>query len=90
MRVAIIISTFDSPEWLDRVLVGYRHQTHVPWQVVVADDGSGAETMAVVERHRRKGLPQVEHVWHHHDGFRKCRILNRGIERALSTFTPAA
>jgi glycosyltransferase involved in cell wall biosynthesis len=86
MRVSVIISTFDSPEWLDRVLLGYRHQTHVPWQVVVADDGSGAATMAVVERHRRTGLPRLEHVWHRHEGFRKCRILNRGIERATGDY----
>jgi glycosyltransferase involved in cell wall biosynthesis len=86
MRVSVIISTFDSPEWLDRVLVGYRHQTHAPWQVVVADDGSGAATMAVVERHRRTGLPQLVHVWHRHEGFRKCRILNRAIDRATGDY----
>lgn len=86
MRASVIISTFDSPEWLDKVLFGYRCQTRPPWEVIVADDGSGPETTAVVHRHRRTGQRPLVHVWHPHQGFRKCRILNRAIERATGDY----
>lgn len=86
MRVTVIVSTYDSPRWLDKSLWGYRCQTHVPWEVVVADDGSGPETLAVLHRHRDIGRRPLVHVWHPHRGFRKCRILNRAIEQATGDY----
>lgn len=82
MRVSVIISTFDSPLWLEKVLWGYRCQTWTPWEVIVADDGSGPETTCVIARHRGTGQRPLQHVWHPHRGYRKCSILNRAIERA--------
>lgn len=86
MRISVIVSTFDSPESLDKVLWGYRCQTHTPWEVIVADDGSGPETVGVVHRHRGTGRRPLVHVWHPHQEFRKCRILNRAIERATGDY----
>lgn len=82
MNVSVIISTFDSPAWLEKSLWGYRSQTHTDFEVVVADDGSGAETALVIERMRRTTKLRIAHVWHRHEGFRKCRILNQAILEA--------
>lgn len=86
MHISVIISTFDSPRWLEHALWGYACQTHSPREIIVADDGSGPETLAVIRRHRDLGLRRLVHVWHPHDGFRKCRILNRAIERATGDY----
>jgi glycosyltransferase involved in cell wall biosynthesis len=86
MQISVIISTFDSPCWLDLALWGYAVQTVRPLEVIVADDGSGPETRLVIERHRQRHRFPVRHVWHHHRGFRKCRILNRAIERASAGY----
>ena len=80
--ISVILSTYNQPDWLAKVLWGYTAQTHQDFQVVIADDGSGEATRAVVEQFRdRQGL-QVKHVWHADDGFQKCAILNRAIAAA--------
>lgn len=79
MRLSVIVSTYNKPHDLERVLWGYAAQTDRGFELLVADDGSGPETAAVVERVRREaGLPVV-HVWHQDRGFRKSGIMNRAI-----------
>lgn len=82
MRIAVIMTTFDTPEVLDRVLEGYAAQTRKPDEVVVADDGSGPETQAVVQRWNGAGLKVVKHVWQQNAGYRRSRILNIGVAAA--------
>ena len=86
MRVSVIISTYNSPEWLEKVLWGYAAQTTGDFEVVIADDGSTAETALVIERMRRKGRLHIAHVWHPDQGFRKCRILNRAIAESSGDY----
>jgi len=83
MRVAVILSTYRQPEWLRKTLWGYARQSHEDFVVVIADDGSGDETRAVVSEARAR-YPSLElrHVWQSDAGFRKCVILNRAIMAA--------
>jgi glycosyltransferase involved in cell wall biosynthesis len=79
MRVSVILATYNQPRWLEKVLWGYAAQTHRDFQLLIADDGSGADTAAVVQRARAElGLRPV-HVWHEDRGHRKCEILNRAV-----------
>jgi glycosyltransferase involved in cell wall biosynthesis len=79
MNIALILATYNQPEWLEKVLWGYAVQSVRDFQVVIADDGSGPETAAVVERVRAETGMALVHVWHPDEGFRKCEILNRAI-----------
>ena len=80
MRFSVVITTYNQPAWLERVLLGYSVQSFRDFEVLVADDGSDERTRAVIERLRpRLGVP-LHHVWHEDRGFRKCTILNRAIE----------
>ena len=79
MRISVIISTYNKPHFLERVLRGYSVQTRRDFQVVVADDGSGPETAALIERMRADTSLEILHVWHEDRGFRKTEILNRAI-----------
>ena len=74
----VIIATYEQPRLLQLTLLGYRHQSVSGFEVIVADDGSGPETAAVVEGAREEGLP-VGHVRHEHRGFRKNEILDRAV-----------
>jgi glycosyltransferase involved in cell wall biosynthesis len=78
MRAAVIVSTYNSPRSLERVLWGYAGQTYQRFELIVADDGSSEETRKLIERFASQSMP-VHHVWHPDDGFRKCTILNRAI-----------
>jgi glycosyltransferase involved in cell wall biosynthesis len=78
-RPSVIVTTYNQPRQLELVLWGYGAQTFRGFEVVVADDGSGPETRAVVERMRAETGLRIVHVWHEDRGFRKTEILNRAI-----------
>ncbi|WP_299531267.1 glycosyltransferase family 2 protein [Ulvibacterium sp.] len=82
--VSVIISTYNKPEWLQKVLWGFQCQTYKDFEVVIADDGSGRETKELIEQIREKVSFPIHHVWQEDDGFQKCRILNKAIQ-ATST-----
>ena len=77
MRIAVILSTYNSPERLSLVLDGYCVQSQADFEIVIADDGSGPTTRAVIDQARDEMGLNVRHVWHDDDGFRKCTIMNR-------------
>ena len=86
MRVSVIITTFDQPEQLEKVLWGYANQRHRGFELIVADDGSGPQTTEVIDRVAKLAGLDVIHVWHEHRGFRKTEILNRAIAAAGSEY----
>ncbi|MEN5116540.1 glycosyltransferase family 2 protein [Luteimonas sp. TWI662] len=83
---SLIISTYNHPDWLQRCLWGYAAQDRLDFELIVVDDGSGAPTRALIEA-MAPTLPfPLRHVWHEDAGFRKCTILNRGIEAAHADY----
>lgn len=86
MRISVVISTFNSPVWLEKVLWGYQCQIHQDFELVIADDGSDSKTRQVLERiHTDSGM-RINHVWQQDRGFRKCRILNKAIVAAAEKY----
>ncbi len=79
MFASVIFTTYNHPKWLEKTLWGFAAQTYRDFEIVVADDGSGAETRAVIERAQREIDIPIQHVWQEDDGFQKCRILNKAI-----------
>ncbi|HCF64561.1 MAG TPA: glycosyl transferase family 2 [Chitinophagaceae bacterium] len=79
MKMSVIITTYNAPEWLEKVLIGFDCQTFRDFEVVIADDGSDHRTRDLVERYRSIVSYPIVHVWHEDDGFRKCTILNKAI-----------
>lgn len=49
--IGVVISTYNSPAWLEKVLWGYLYQTHPADEIVIADDGSRDDTRALHTRH---------------------------------------
>lgn len=86
MRVSVIISTYNSPAWLEKVLWGYCYQTHRDFEVVIADDGSGEPTRALVDNFRKQAPYDIVHAWHEDDGFQKSRILNKAIGQSRTGY----
>lgn len=85
-EISVIITTFNAPDELWLVLVGYQMQTERNFEILIADDGSDSKTAAVIERFRQTCDIETHHVWHEDAGFRKCEILNRAIELANSDY----
>jgi glycosyltransferase involved in cell wall biosynthesis len=85
MRTCLIVTTYNWPEALHLTLASVMRQTLLPDEVIVADDGSGPATRAVVEHWRTAGLP-IEHVWQEDEGFRLARSRNRAIASARADY----
>ncbi|TPE44001.1 glycosyltransferase family 2 protein [Pontibacter mangrovi] len=79
MRASVIITTYNEPEWLRKVLIGYSVQDTLDFELIIADDGSGEDTRAVVEEFKGSYPVPLTHVWHPDEGYQKCVILNKGI-----------
>jgi glycosyltransferase involved in cell wall biosynthesis len=82
MRHSLVLTTYNRPDALRLVLESALHQTVMPGEVIVADDGSTDPTAAVVRglapRFAERGVA-LRHVWHPDEGFRAAAIRNRAL-----------
>ncbi len=84
--ISVIVTTYNREDALEAVLSALSRQSDRGFEVVVADDGSGAATAALVERWRpRLGVP-LGHVWQIDCGFRAAEIRNRAILAAQGDY----
>lgn len=84
MTIGIIISTYNNPAWLEKVLWGYLCQTRAADEIIIADDGSKPDTREMVMKYADT-LP-IKYVWHEDNGFRKTKILNEALKVAESDY----
>ena len=77
--ISLIVTTYNRADALEAVLAALARQTDRQFEAVIADDGSGPATAALIERWRsRIGVP-LSHVWQVDRGFRAAEIRNRAI-----------
>jgi glycosyltransferase involved in cell wall biosynthesis len=77
--VGVIISTYNHPGWLKKVLWGYANQSYTDFEIIIADDGSSPETKQMLEQAKKEIDLRIKHVWQPDLGFRKNSILNAAI-----------
>lgn len=77
--ISVIVTTYNREDALEAVLRSLAGQTDPDFEVLVADDGSGPATAALVAAWKAKAGHRVEHVWHPDDGFRAAEIRNRAV-----------
>ena len=86
VKASVIISTYNQPQWLQKVLWGYAVQTTKDFEIVIADDGSGIETKQLIETFQKASPITIKHVWQPDDGFQKTKILNKAILQTASDY----
>jgi glycosyltransferase involved in cell wall biosynthesis len=77
--ISVIVTTYNREDALDAALRALAHQSDRNFEIVVADDGSGADTARVVASWQTRLPLPLKHVRHEHRGFRGGEIRNRGI-----------
>src|SRR5258705_7026667 len=89
MRPSLVLTTYNRPDALALVLASVLQQTVPPGEVLVADDGSGEPTAAVMRtvgpRFAGRAIP-LHHVWQPDEGFRAAAIRNRALARACGEY----
>ena len=86
IEISVIISTYNNPLWLEKVLWSYNQQTFINFEIVIADDGSGEDTLEVIKTMSTKVSYPIKHVWHEDYGFRKTIILNKATLVAKANY----
>jgi len=84
--IAVVISTYNSPDFLRLVLNAYAHQSDQHFSVYVADDGSSDETRTMVEGMTASFPVPLHHIWHEDCGFRKSRIHNQAFQQVAEDY----
>ena len=87
-EVAVLVSTFEKPDHLRRVLVSLAMQERVggAMEVVVTDDGSGDQTREVVEAFAREVSFPIRFTTHPHAGFQLARCRNDGVRASRAGY----
>lgn len=86
MNVSLIVSTYNRPDALEVCLDSIRHQTVLPDEVVIGDDGSKDETKELIER-MKAGFPvPIVHVWQEDNGFRLAMMRNKSVAAASGNY----
>ncbi|MFM7720217.1 MAG: glycosyltransferase, partial [Sediminibacterium sp.] len=85
--VALIIATYNWPQALQQTLRSVAHQTILPNEVLIADDGSDERTANLIQQFK-EAHPTINiiHVWHEDNGFRLAAIRNKSISMAQSEY----
>ena len=68
------------------MLDGLSRQTYTNIEIIIADDGSGPDTEAVIARWAADSSAPVLHSWQEDDGFRAARSRNLAISRASGDY----
>ena len=84
--ITVVISTYNHVRPLELCLAGFCNQTTPPAEILIADDGSGPETRALIEQLLSTLPCPARHFWHEDKGFRKNIILNRALAEAKGDY----
>lgn len=79
LKCSLIITTYNRPDALLRVLESILHQEIPPDEIIIADDGSGEETRETIKEFARHSFIPVKHSWQEDKGFRPARARNSAI-----------
>lgn len=86
MKVSVIVTTYNRPDALEKVIAALLSQTRPPDEILVADDGSGPETRELITSLQSNSGPPLHHVWQEDEGFRLSRIRNKAVLKSKGDY----
>nr|NJM03518.1 glycosyltransferase [Desulfobacula sp.] len=86
MKISVIVTTYNRPGALKKVIAALFNQTRPPDEILVADDGSGPETRELMVELEQNPGPPLCHVWQEDQGFRLAMIRNKAVLKAKGEY----
>ncbi len=86
MRVSVIVTTYNWPKALDKVLASIEAQHSQPFEVIIADDGSKKETRELIEQWQHNSTLNLTHCWQEDNGFRLAQSRNNALRAASGDY----
>lgn len=84
--ISLLVATYNWPEALNLCLMSILEQTVMPNEIIIADDGSAAQTRELIESYQTLFKVPLIHVWQEDNGFQLARIRNKAIARAANDY----
>ncbi|WP_300298976.1 glycosyltransferase family 2 protein [Ferrovibrio sp.] len=81
-KISVVVSTYNSPVFLEMVLRALARQRldgGTEYEIIVADDGSGEPTRALIDRLRPEMPCPLLHAWQPDTGFRLAESRNNAL-----------
>ena len=85
-KCTLVISVYNQEKELELILTALTVQNFKNFEVLIADDGSGAKMKNLVKEFSKHSPFSIKHLWHNDKGFRKNKILNEAIKNAHSKY----
>lgn len=89
-KISVIVTTYNNPQVLELALAALAHQDGrrcIPdYEVIVADDGSGPETAALIRRLQTTYPVPLLHAWQPDAGFRVAAARNAALLMASGDY----
>ncbi len=86
MKVSVIVTTYNRPDALKKVIAALYSQTRLPDEILVADDGSGPKTREALLEFSHHKTPVLCHVWQEDEGFRAALVRNKAISKSKGKY----
>jgi glycosyltransferase involved in cell wall biosynthesis len=86
LNVSLVVTTYNNPSALRKVVESLGNQTRLPDEVLIADDGSDENTASLVKDLSERAHSPIFHVWQEDKGFRAAKIRNEAIKRSKGNY----
>ena len=84
--ISVVITTYNRPDALAAVVEGLFAQDDKGFEIIIADDGSTANTRDCIAGLAARSPVPLKHVWQPDDGFRAAMARNRGTLAAAGEY----
>ena len=84
--ISIVITTYNRPDALQAVVEACFGQDDKNFEIIIADDGSAANTKDCIDSLKARSPVPLHHVWQPDDGFRAAMARNRGTLAAAGEY----
>ncbi|MGZ8289693.1 MAG: glycosyltransferase family 2 protein [Telluria sp.] len=84
--ISIVITTWNRPDALQAVVEACFGQDDKNFDIIIADDGSTANTKDCIDRLKARSPVPLQHVWQEDLGFRAAMARNRGTLAASGEY----
>ena len=85
-NISLVVTTYNRPDALAAVIEACFAQDDRNFEIIIADDGSTANTKQVIDALRERAPVPLRHVWQPDIGFRAAMARNRGTLAASGEY----
>ncbi len=86
LKISLIITTYNWPRALCASLHSALCQTRLPYEIIVADDGSQQDTVEAIKEIQNNSSVEIIHSWQEDKGFRLAKSRNKAIAKARGNY----